>query len=303
MAENGREWTGVTGGRTFGQKAMKILFSLVDVRFCYVILLFVVPFYMVFNHKEYLAIYHYFRKRQDFSIFKSFYKTFVNHFLFGQMMFDRFAMYSGDKKFHVENPDNKIFLDMLSDNRGCIIASAHIGNPELLGYLMKPTKRMNALIYGGETEEIQKNRMDILTRHNIRPIPVEKDLAHIYLINDALSNGEIVSMPCDRTFGSNKSLECKFLNGRADFPIGAFTIAEQFNVPVLCLFALKTSAKKYHIRVIQIPPPTNGNKRERIYEMTRSFVETLESILVQYPEQWFNFYEFWKDDDEHVSRT
>ena len=41
MAGKKREWTGVTGGSTFGQKAVKRFFSIVNVRFGYFILVFV----------------------------------------------------------------------------------------------------------------------------------------------------------------------------------------------------------------------------------------------------------------------
>jgi predicted LPLAT superfamily acyltransferase len=102
-------------------------------------------------------------------------------------------------------------------------------------------------------------------------------------------------MPCDRNFGSGKCLECDFLNGKADFPVGAFVLAVQFQAPVLALFVLKMSASLYRIHVMSIPfPPDSLSKREQINEMTKSFVRELERITKLYPEQWFNFYKFWK---------
>ena len=124
-------------------------------------------------------------------------------------------------------------------------------------------------------------------------------MSHIFLINEALKDGEMVSMPCDRTFGSSKSVECDFLNGKADFPIGAFVLARQFDVPVLAMFALKTKTSQYRIRIVRISVPAEGSKREQIEAMTRTFAHELECIVKKYPEQWFNFYNFWKD--EHVS--
>jgi len=210
---------------------------------------------------------------------------------------DRFAVYANQKNiFRIDNPDNDIFLAMLDDPQGCIMAGSHIGNPELCGYLLKQKKkRINSLIFGGEAKEVQKNRSKILEDNNVRLIPVSDDMSHIFYINEALSNGEIVSMPCDRNFGSDKCVACDFLNGEADFPIGAFVLAIQYNVPVLALFALKISASLYRIHVTSIPfPPNSLSKREQINEMTRTFVRELERITQLYPEQWFNFYKFWK---------
>ncbi|MDR2470114.1 MAG: lipid A biosynthesis (KDO)2-(lauroyl)-lipid IVA acyltransferase, partial [Tannerella sp.] len=92
-----REWTGVTGGHAAGQKALKIFFALVDVRVGYVILAFIIPFYMLFARRGYKAIYRYFRQRHGYTPAKAFRKTYRNHFLFGQMILDRFAVYAGQR--------------------------------------------------------------------------------------------------------------------------------------------------------------------------------------------------------------
>ncbi len=290
-----REWKGVTGGSIIGQKAMKILFSIVSVRVGYVILVLVIPFYMLFARKGYRAIYRYFRHQHGYPVFKSFVKTYRNHYLFGQMMLDRFAVYAGQKKFSVVNPDNDLFLEMVYAQHGCIMASSHVGNPELCGYLLSQrTKRINSLIFGGEAKEVQKNRHKTLDDNNVRLIPVKEDMSHVFILNEALSDGEIVSIPCDRTFGSAKTVTCDFLNGRADFPVGAFVLALQYNVPVIALFVLKVSAFLYRIHVIRIPVPEVGNKHEALEKMTRAFASVLEGIVRKYPEQWFNFYPFWK---------
>jgi len=295
--EKKHQWEGVTGGRTVGQKALKILFTVVNVRVGYFFLVFVIPFYMLFARKGYLAIFSYFHEQHGYTPLKSFWKTYQNHYVFGQVLMDRFAVYAGKKNiFRIDNPDNDLFLAMVDDSRGCIIAGSHIGNPELSGYLLsQQTKRINSLIFGGEAGEVQKNRSKILENNNVRLIPVSDDLSHIFYINDALSNGEFVSMPCDRNFGSEKCVECDFLNGKADFPIGAFVLAVQYQAPVIALFVLKISATLYRIHVISIPfPPNNLSKREQINAMTKTFVNELEGIVKIYPEQWFNFYKFWK---------
>ena len=295
MTNEVREWKGVTGGSAFGQKALKILFSIIHVRVGYFILAFVVPFYMLFNRKGYIAIYHYFRYQHGYTVIKSFFKTYRNHYLFGQMMLDRFAVYAGQKKFEVDNPDNDLFLKMVYASHGCVIAGAHVGNPELCGYLLcQHTKRINSMIYGGEAKEVQKNRFKTLDDNNVRLVPVSTDMSHIFIINEALTNDEIVSMPCDRAFGSAKTVECDFLNGKAAFPVGAFMLALRYNVPVIALFVLKISSLRYRIHVIRVPVSQEGNKRAQINQMARSFAVILEGIVKKYPEQWFNFYPFWK---------
>jgi predicted LPLAT superfamily acyltransferase len=295
-----KEWEGVTGGKTLGQKGLLFLFHWFNVTVGYFFLSFTVPFYMLFARKRYLAIYRYFKKHFSYSPLKAFYKTYKNHFVFGKCMLDRFAVYAGRKNFfNVEITGNDHFLHLLEEKKGFIIASSHVGNFELSGYLLKQDKkRINALIFSGESEEVMKNRTKILNTNNISVIPVLDDMSHLFIINDALSNGDIVNMPCDRMFGSDKSVECEFLSGKADFPIGAFTLAVHFDVPVIAIFVMKKSATNYHIYVkpVSLDKTLNVSKREKIELLTRQFVKQLEEVVRKYPEQWFNFYGFWKEE-------
>jgi len=300
MVEN-RKWKGNTGGGTFGQRALILLFRWCDLRLGYAFMALVIPFYMLFSRKGYLAIYHYFRKQFGYSVWKSFAKTYQNHFLFGQMILDRFVFYSGRKNlFEVEIIDYKHFLRLANGEKGFIIAGSHVGNFEIGGYLINSDrKNFNALVYAGETAEMQKNRSKILNSNNINLIPILSDMSHLFAINSALQNGEIVSMPCDRNLGSAKSIECDFLRGKADFPVGAFTLAASFDVEVLAVFVIKISTKKYKVFVKDLRQTdkrfeTDSNKKSHVSYLVKSYVTELENIVKQYPLQWFNFYEFWK---------
>jgi predicted LPLAT superfamily acyltransferase len=301
MSKNSK-WKGNTGGGTLGQRGLIFFFRWWNLRFGYTIMAVVVPFYMLFAHKNYMSIYLYFRQHFGFSKWKSFCKTYRNHFLFGQIILDRFAVFAGKKHcFDVEIIGNEYLQNLANGEKGFIMAGSHVGNFEIGGYLLCSDKKpINALIYAGETATMQDNRTKIMSGNNIRLIPVLSDMSHLFAVNAALQNGEIVSMPCDRNHGSTKSVEYDFLNGKADFPVGAFTLAATFDVEVLAVFCIKISTKKYKIFV----QPVNGGvahnaattttKHEQINEMVFSYVKELENIVKQYPEQWFNYYKFWK---------
>jgi len=306
-----RAWKGNTGGGNFGQRALILLLNIFGLKPLYAVMAVVVPFYMLFARKGFLAIYHYFRQNFGFSKWKSVLKTYQNHFLFGQVIFDRFAVFAGRKNlFDVEIIGNEYFTQLLNKEKGFIIVGSHVGNFEIAGYFLSQNKKkINAIIYGGETQTVQKNRAKLLNNNNINLIPVKSDMSHLFAASVALQNGEIVSMPADRLFGSTKSVECDFLSGKADFPVGAFALAANFEVEVLAIFAIKISTKKYKIYVqpctsiaagadLQSVPDKNNtpikNRRERVENLAKSYVKELENIVKQYPLQWFNFYEFWK---------
>ena len=298
MAEK-RKWKGDTGGGQLGQGGLIFLFKWWNLRLGYAVLTVVVPFYMLFARKRYLAIYHYFRIHFSFSAWQSFWKTYQNHLLFGQVILDRFAVFAGkNDAFTVEIEGNEHFERLSNGEKGFIMAGSHIGNFEIGGYLLQSTKKINALIYAGETETVQKNRTKILNNNNINLIPVLNDLSHFFALHAALQRGEIVSMPCDRIHGSAKSVTCSFLNGKADFPVGAFALAASFDIEILAIFVVKISYKKYKIIIRPCRKGVSHTpkaKQEKIETLILSYISELENIIHQYPLQWFNYYEFWKE--------
>jgi len=300
-----KQWQGFTGGGTLGQKALLFLFGFANVTVGYAFLALVVPFYMLFARQSYLSIYRYFRKHFFYSPLKAFCKTYQNHFIFGQCMLDRFAVYAGKKDFFdIEITGLDTFEQLLDKEKGFIIASSHVGNFELSGYLLKQDKKhINVLVFGGETKEVMKNRLKSFNPNNISVIPVfGDDIAHIFSVTEALSNGEVVSMPADRIFGSEKSVKCQFLSEKANFPVGAFALAAALEVNVAAVFCVKISTKKYKVFVKQIGSDvinetgktTTAERKLQIKNLATEYVKELENIVKQYPEQWFNFYEFWK---------
>jgi predicted LPLAT superfamily acyltransferase len=263
----------------------------------------VIPFYMLFSRKSYKAIFHYFQEQWGYSGWKSFIKTYQNYFVFGQIILDRFAVFAKKKNFfELEIIGNEHFNRLVNGKKGFIIAGSHIGNFEIAGYLLhSEKKKMNALVFPDETKIVQQNRTGILANNNIRLIPVLNDMSHLFVVNEALQKGEIVSMLCDRNFGSAKSVECDFLNGKADFPIGAFALATHFEVEVLAVFVVKKTNKKYivYLKPIGIEKTDSPlTKQEKIELYVHAFTKEVEAVVRLYPEQWFNYYEFWNSKSE-----
>ena len=294
MSENNNiKWSGKTGGQKWMQKSLVFLFKWINIRFLYAIMSLVIPFYMLFNRKGYMAIYSYFHDRFSYSPFKSFIYVYLNHYTFGRIILDRFAFYAG-KRFNINIIGNENYENLISEENGFIMLSSHIGNYELAGYHLKATqKSIYALIFGGETETVMKNRSKMFDGHNINMIPVKSDMSHLFEINNALREGNIVSMPGDRIFGSSKYVELIFLGKNAKFPIGPFAMAAQREIPIISIFVMKESTYNYTIYVNKIDSSAN-NRKERIDSMSGQFINNLEDIVLKYPTQWFNYYNFWE---------
>ncbi len=288
------QWKGKTGGTPWMQRALIPLARVTPLVVLYGIMALVVPFYMLFNHKGYLATWHFFRRRLGYGPARAFVSVYRNHFVFGQVILDRFAMYAG-KNFEFVLPEREYFGEMTAGEEGLLIAGSHVGNYELAGYsLDSRDKAFHALVFGGETETVMNGRNRMLGRNHISLIRVSEDMSHIFAINNALAEGGIVSLHCDRVFGSGKSVECDFFGSKAVFPAGGFNIACMRSLPMLAVFVMKDGLRRY--RVFEVPVECSGSSRkEMVASMAQNFASALEDVVRQYPHQWFNYYEFWND--------
>jgi len=292
-----KEWSGKTRGGNFGQKSLIFYFRHGSVAFSYFVLALIVPFYMLFARKGYKSIYSYFRKIHSFGVVRSFAMTYRNHYLFGQSMFDKYALFCNNGgKYKLSFDGREAFDEALTGKRGIIIISSHCGNFELAGYILKQNlKRINAIAFGGESQVYQQARENILSENNITMIPVCEDFSHIYAINKALSDGEILIVPGDRTYEGSKTGERNFMGHVARFPSGPFYLAEKYNSMVFAIFVMKESDFHYKtiVRSISNPHEEGMTKAEQIGLMAGNYVQALESVVNQYPAQWYNFYKFW----------
>jgi predicted LPLAT superfamily acyltransferase len=250
---------------------------------------------MLFAHRGYVAMYHFFRRQLRYAPLKAFRKVYANHFAFGQIILDRFAVYAG-KHFELTIEGNEYFTDLVTQPEGFIMLSSHVGNFELAGYsLVAKDKQFYSLVFPNEKETVMENRAQQFEQHNILMVPVREDMSHLFIVNDALCNGNIVTMPGDRIFGSQKSVTCPFMEGYARFPLGPFALAVQRHVPLLTLFVMKESVNRYrlHVLPLQLPPDAaQATSREQMAILAQQFASQLESIVRRYPTQWFNYYKF-----------
>ncbi|MBO4645027.1 MAG: lipid A biosynthesis (KDO)2-(lauroyl)-lipid IVA acyltransferase [Bacteroidales bacterium] len=299
MAEKtGHKWSGTTGGGSFGQWFLLTVLKKIRVTWLYPSLYFAVPVYCIINHKAFGCIFRYFRNIHHYSRIKSFFKTIQNHLIFGRVVLDRFAILAGnDKQFQIDVPANDTFLNLLSSPGGFMVIGSHIGNFELVGHFFHQNwKRINIVVFGGEKASLQEKRRTSFASHNACMIPVADDMSHIFSIKSALDKGEVVALVCDRIFGSHRTLTTNFFNKPARFPLGTFVLAAKMNVPVIALIVVKQRRTHYKgiIRVLE-KPDSSFNSQERAQFYVDQYAHFMESVLQEFPEQWFNFFDFWED--------
>ena len=296
MSESGeRQWQGTTDGTSWMHRSLIGMMKVIPLWFFYLLMSLAIPFYMIFNHKGYLSNYHYFRRRHGFGPLKSFLHVFACHWMFGTVIMDRFASYSG-KKFKVEVPQMLMYEELCTGEKGFVQLSSHIGNDELAGYELKAPKNMNALVFAGEGKTLTENRSRVLGVNNVRLVNISEDMSHLVILNNALADGEIVNIHGDRVFGSNRTVRCDILGAEAELPLGPFLLASMRGVPAVSVFVMKAGLRKYRVHLFRPDEGLEGlDVREKAEAMAKAYASEITEVLRLYPDQWFNFYEFWND--------
>ena len=290
-----KAWRGTTFGNAFMLQWLIRVLRHTDVRIWYVVVaIFVIPF-CVLCFPSGKVVYHYFRRRQRFSVMKSMWMTYWDHILLSQVVIDKFAMYGG-KHFHVDVVGMDIFSRHRDSKEPFVIFSSHIGCYELAGYTLNSgDKPFNALVYSGEKGHRDGEPRPDVHRNHIRMIPVLKDMSHLFRIEEALDNGEIVSLPADRIFGSPRSVTVVLLGSPAQLPAGPFSVAAMHGVDCLTVNVMKTSCRGYTAYVHELSYDKGAPRKEQVKELAQGYAAELERTIRRFPAQWYNYYEFWDD--------
>ena len=289
-------WQGKSKGTPFGYRIFVWVLKTFGVLPAYFLLRFVVLYYFFFSFKASRQIYLLYRHKLGYSWFLSITKLYKNYFLLGQSIIDKVVVMSGIKNnfsFDFDGEDN--LHKIAAMQKGGILLSAHIGNWDVAGHLFKRLDtRINIVLYDGEHEQIKKYLEGVTGKRNVNIIVIKNDLSHIYAISDAFAKNELVCMHADRFLEGNKTLNADFLGSPARFPMGPFLLASKFKVPVSFVFAVKESKLHYHFFASKIKDYSTFAKNEVMQEMLNDYAAEMEQKFKQYPEQWFNYYNFWK---------
>lgn len=290
------QWEGKSKGTSAGYKIFVFLIKNIGIGGAYLLLRFVSLYYFLFSRSTSKPILSFYRIMLKFSKLKSLKLLYLNYFKLGQTLIDKVALMSGARTNFTFDFDGEQHLrEMITKGSGGLLLSGHLGSWEAAGHLLKRLNtRINIVMYDGEDANI-KQYMDAVTgEKSFNIIYVKDDLGHIYKINQALSNNEIVCMHADRFLPGNKTISADFLGMPAKFPEGPFLLAQRLKVPVVYVYAFKETNTHYHFYSTDIKY-FDAQKGDTVQIVLDDYVKSLETMVRKYPEQWFNYYNFWQN--------
>ncbi|PZX48733.1 LpxL/LpxP family acyltransferase [Algoriphagus chordae] len=286
------KWSGKSKGTVFGYKIFIFFIKNVSVQAAYLVLFFVASYYTLFSFDSSRDIYYYFNKRLGYSKLKSLFSIYKSYYVFGQTLIDKSAILAGLRdQFTYEFDGIEKLKELLQNKNGGILISAHVGNFEIAEYFFKEIdehSEINLVTTDQEHTAIKEYLETVTSKSKVKLILIKDDSSHIFEINNALSNKELVCFTGDRYFEGAKYLEAELLGEVAKFPAGPFLLASRLNTPVAFVYVMKETNKHYHLYT-----KTAIVKKRDAQFLLEEYTQSVEWILSKYPYQWFNYFDFW----------
>jgi predicted LPLAT superfamily acyltransferase len=289
-------WQGRSRGNKLGYSIFVWVLKNFGVLPAYFLLKFVVVYFFLFSYDASGHLYRLYRHRLGYNGLTTIVKIYKNYYHLGQSIIDKVVVMAGIKNKFTFNFDGEENLRAIAGlNKGGMLLSAHIGNWDIAGHLFKRLNtKIHIVIFDGEYQKIKEYLDKVTGKKAINVIVIRNDLSHIYAITDAFKNNELVCMHADRFIEGNKTMSTEFLGEQARFPMGPFLLASKFKVPVSFVFAVKESNLHYHFFASKVKDYDYRDKNAVMQGMLEEFSREMEVKVKRYPEQWFNYYNFWK---------
>lgn len=291
-----KQW-GASRGNALGYTIFLFFIKHFGLSVTYGLLKVVTLYYLFFPGKAKKPLQYYFGKRLGYSPLKTWWSIYLNFNYLGKSIIDKIILMSGESNpFSIEHDGIQHLETMVADGKGGLLVSAHLGNWEGAGHLLKRLNtKINIVMYEGEHEKI-KATLDAVRERSFNVIVIKNDISHIYEINEALQRNEFVCIHADRYIEGNKTSTTSLLGADVQLPIGPFVLATTFQCPVSFVFAFKERNKHYHFFASE-PKLYEKGKTGR-EAMLNDYVRQVEQFIYQYPLQWHNYFPYWNEEKE-----
>lgn len=291
-------WKGRSRGGKTGYRVFIFLLRHLGLGAAYMLLSLVSLYYIPAAPRSTAEIWRYARRILHYGCIRSAFFIYRNYFAFGQSIIDKVAISSGlEDRFRFEFEGADPVFEAFRNRTGVITIGAHFGNWAAGEPFFRDFGAiLNIVMYDNEHTDIKQ----VLEENSeygksFKIIPVNKDnLAHVFMITEALDRGEAVSFLGDRYVNEDKLLEANLFGRMVKFPSGPFLISSRMKVPVYFYFAVREKGRKYRFRFVRagIPQRSKGGPRPE-QAVLEQFATVLEEEILRHPEQWYNYYDFW----------
>lgn len=199
----------------------------------------------------------------------------------------------------------------LDRGEGIMMVGAHLGSFEALrADAHSRGGRVAMLMYEDNARLINATLAAVAPAATLHTIALGQPGAMLAL-RRWLDEGGVAGLLADRTLpghsARSRTLWLDFLGKPAPFSDGPFRLAAMLRRPVIFMTGLYHGGNRYELRFAELAdfrelgPDRRVDLDRLMRETMLRYVALLESLCLEAPHNWFNFFDFWADDAEPAS--
>lgn len=194
----------------------------------------------------------------------------------------------------LETENAAAFDALVRSGRPALFGSFHFGSSDLLGYLLGERGRRVSILRRKMGNSTDTRLLGQRFAEHVSFLWVNESTNVLFALKAALDAGESLALKCDRFEFSSKTEPFHFLGAQRLFPFTIYHLAVLFGRPVVFCVALP-GAQRDDLRVTSSPvftPDPAASRAENLRvarEHFQAVLAQLETLVRQYPMQWFNF--------------
>lgn len=213
--------------------------------------------------------------------------------IFAVTMVDRFITKVDPQSYEFVYDDSETPLEIFKS--ATILVQSHFGGWASSSNVSRTNNTINIVMQEALMDSIKSIEESLEIKSNISIIDLNKGpIAVSIAIANALMEDEVVGMMGDRASNDKANMRIEFLGASAKFNKNPFQIAYKMDKPILIYFVLYIGMQKYKIEYVQITMNQNRTESEALNEALSLYVQKYEDVIKRYPNQWLNFFDFWK---------
>ena len=196
------------------------------------------------------------------------------------------------KKVKIEGLEES--LKLLEKGKGVLLLLSHFGNWEMMGIMSKLIGDSIMVL----AKPMKKNeRIDqfITKIRNAAGLEVVSSIKASRIVIKALSQNRIVGILIDQRAKRSEGVWADFFGKKAPTTPGLAVLAMKTGAPVVPVFMVRDGFGKHRL-IAQNPLELvrTGDIKKDVEANTQLFNHTLESMIRQYPDQWFWVHRRWE---------
>jgi len=277
-------------GSAWSIKLAMFIYSVLGYKFLYYLLYPITFFYFLVakNAKEPLRIYY---ENLGLEFSNKIYYTHLR--VFAICLVDRFVSKLNPENYTFKYDTIEIPRKILES--GTVLVYSHFGGWASSSSGAHVKNKINIVMQEAMLDGIRQLEKSMGMKSQLNIIDLNQgSIAVSVQIANALMNEEVVTIMADRASNKKAEMEVLFLDKKAQFNKNPFQIAYKTDKPVLAYFIILSGMQKYKVEYIKINIDTSKNEEIAVREALTQYVEKLEDVVRRYPNQWFNFYDFWE---------